>query len=37
VPFLEVGGAVEVGELTLLNMNSVSTTSGDHARATNLR
>jgi hypothetical protein len=35
-PFLEAGGGVEVGELTLLNVVSMSTTAEDHARATGL-
>jgi hypothetical protein len=33
-PFLRVHGGVEVGELTRLNPDSISTTIGDHARAT---
>jgi hypothetical protein len=33
-PALEAGGCVEVGELTLLNMQTVHTTARDHARAT---
>jgi uncharacterized protein YndB with AHSA1/START domain len=35
-PALRVGGGVEIGELTLLNPESVSTTADDHARATRL-
>jgi hypothetical protein len=33
-PFLQIGGGVEVGELTLLNLDSITTTAADHARAT---
>jgi YCII-related domain len=33
-PSLQSGGAVEVGELTLLNPESLATTVADHARAT---
>ena len=33
-PFLQVGGGVEVGELTLLNPDNITTTIEDHARAT---
>jgi hypothetical protein len=36
-PFLQVGGGVEVGELTLLNPDSIATTIEDHARATQAR
>lgn len=36
-PFLQVGGGVEVGELTLLNPDRVATTIEDHARATHAR
>lgn len=32
-PFLENGGGIEVGELTLLKPGSVATTVEDHARA----
>jgi hypothetical protein len=32
-PYLRVGGGVEVGELTLLNPDSITTTAADHARA----
>ena len=33
-PYAKAGGGVEVGKLTLLNPQSISTTAGDHARAT---
>jgi len=33
-PFVKLGGGVEVGELTLLNTASISTTADDHAQAT---
>jgi YCII-related domain len=36
-PFLQAGGGVEVGELTLLNPDSIATTIEDHARATQAR
>ena len=36
VPFLAVGGAVEIGELTRLNPEDISTTAQDHARSTEL-
>lgn len=36
-PFLRIGGGVEVGELTLLNPDSIATTIEDHARATQAR
>jgi len=36
VPFLAVGGAVEVGELTTLDVENIVTSASDHARATNL-
>jgi len=32
-PILGAGGGVEVGELTLLNLEGVATTAGDHAAA----
>jgi YCII-related domain len=35
-PLLQHGGGVEVGELTLLNPDSLATTVADHARATQL-
>jgi hypothetical protein len=35
VPFLRFGGAVEIGELTRLDANSLVTDAQDHARATN--
>lgn len=35
-PALTIGGGVEVGELTLLNPDSVTTTVDDHARAAGL-
>jgi YCII-related domain len=35
-PALRNGGAVEVGELTLANPDSVASTVADHARATQL-
>ena len=35
-PALEAGGCVEVGEHTLLNMQTVHTTPRDHGRATQL-
>jgi uncharacterized protein YndB with AHSA1/START domain len=35
-PALKVGGGVEIGELTLLNQESVRSTADDHARATRL-
>jgi hypothetical protein len=35
-PAIESGGGVEVGELTLLNVESVATNVADHARATQL-
>ena len=34
-PPMKHGGGVEIGELTLLNPASISTTADDHAQATN--
>ena len=36
VPFLRLGGAVEIGELTRLDVDSLLTEASDHARATKL-
>lgn len=36
VPFLKIGGAVEVGEITNLNILSVVTPAEDHAEATGM-
>jgi hypothetical protein len=35
-PFLQVGGGVEVGQLSLLSPESITTSAEDHARATGM-